>query len=68
MILREVGKKSKKEKRNEGVAVPWIYSSLNHAVARLSKKIDGVPPHFTLRHDPEECEAVFRKDHAQTTT
>jgi hypothetical protein len=21
-----------------------------------------------LEHDPEECEAVFRKDHAQTTT
>ncbi|MDH2354382.1 hypothetical protein QCM80_27485, partial [Bradyrhizobium sp. SSUT112] len=22
----------------------------------------------TLKHDPEKCEAVFRKDHAQTTT
>ncbi|MDH2404254.1 hypothetical protein QCM77_30515, partial [Bradyrhizobium sp. SSUT18] len=21
-----------------------------------------------LKHDPEKCEAVFRKDHAQTTT
>jgi hypothetical protein len=21
-----------------------------------------------LEHDPEKCEAVFRKDHAQTTT
>jgi hypothetical protein len=21
-----------------------------------------------LKHDPEECAAVFRKDHAQTTT
>jgi hypothetical protein len=22
----------------------------------------------TLKHDPKKCEAVFRKDHAQTTT
>jgi hypothetical protein len=23
---------------------------------------------WCLEHDPEKCEAVFRKDHAQTTT
>ncbi|MBH5387019.1 hypothetical protein [Bradyrhizobium diversitatis] len=47
MILRQVGKNAKKEKGQQG-AIPWVYSSLNHAVARLRKKIDGVPAHFTL--------------------
>ena len=26
------------------------------------------PPRRSAKHDPEKCEAVFRKDHAQTTT
>jgi hypothetical protein len=26
----------------------------------------GTP--YRLKHDQEKCEAVFRKDHAQTTT
>ncbi|TGN75933.1 hypothetical protein EOW77_0032205 [Bradyrhizobium yuanmingense] len=47
MILRQVGKNAKKERGKEG-AIPWVYSSLNHAVARLRKKIEGVPAHFTL--------------------
>ncbi|UPT99294.1 hypothetical protein J4G48_0015115 [Bradyrhizobium barranii subsp. apii] len=48
MILRQVGKNSKKEKGKEGIAVPWVYSSINHAVARLRKQVEGVPGHFTL--------------------
>lgn len=48
MILREVGKNSKKEKGKEGLAIPWVYSSINHAVARLRKTVDGVPQWFTL--------------------
>lgn len=47
MILREVGKNSKKEKL-DGTSKPWIYSSLNHVVTRLRTKIEGVPAHFTL--------------------
>lgn len=47
MILRQVGKNAKKESGKEG-AIPWVYSSLNHAVARLRKKVEGVPMHFTL--------------------
>lgn len=74
MILREVGKNSKKEKGREGVAVPWVYSSINHAVARLRKKIDGVPSHFTLdacRHggmtELEEAELTDGQGRALST-
>ncbi|MCA6109617.1 hypothetical protein [Bradyrhizobium cenepequi] len=74
MILREVGKKSKKEKPNEGVAVPWVYSSLNHVVTRLRKNIDGVPSHFTLdacRHggmtELEEAELTDGQGRALST-
>ncbi|MEY9529905.1 hypothetical protein ABIF70_011046 [Bradyrhizobium japonicum] len=48
MILRQVGKNSKKERGKEPIAIPWVYSSIEHAVARLRKKIEGVPPWFTL--------------------
>ncbi|WP_092294241.1 hypothetical protein [Bradyrhizobium sp. Ghvi] len=74
MILREIGKKAKKEKPNAGTAKPWIYSSLNHVVARLRKKIDGVPPHFTLdacRHggmtELEEAELTDGQGRALST-
>ncbi|MGQ2186087.1 hypothetical protein ACT4MK_22420 [Bradyrhizobium barranii] len=73
MILREVGKNSKKEKGKEG-AIPWVYSSLNHVVTRLRKKIDGVPPYFTLdacRHggmtELEEAELTDGQGRALST-
>lgn len=74
MILREVGKKSKREKHQKGVAVPWVYSSLNHVVARLRKKIEGVPAYFTLdacRHggmtELEEAELTDGQGRALST-
>ncbi|WP_166297234.1 hypothetical protein [Bradyrhizobium sp. 2S1] len=65
MILRDLGK---------GKSKPWIYSSLNHVVARLRKKIDGVPAHFTLdacRHggltELEEAELTDGQGRALST-
>ena len=70
MILREV----KSKKPEERIAKPWIYSSLNHVVARLRKKIDGVPAHFTLdacRHggmtELEEAELTDGQGRALST-
>jgi hypothetical protein len=65
MILRDLG---------DGKAQRWRYSSLNHVVARLRKKIEGVPPHFTLdacRHggmtDLEEAELTDGQGRALST-
>ncbi|UFW75479.1 hypothetical protein [Bradyrhizobium sp. WU425] len=65
MILRDLG---------DGAAKPWIYSSLNHVVARLRKKIEGVPPYFTLdacRHggltELEEAELTDGQGRALST-
>jgi hypothetical protein len=65
MILRAVG---------DGTAKPWRYSSLNHVVTRLRKKIDGVPAHFTLdacRHggmtELEEAELTDGQGRALST-
>ena len=65
MILQDLGK---------GRAKPWLYSSLNHVVTRLRKKIDGVPAHFTLdacRHggmtELEEAELTDGQGRALST-
>lgn len=65
MILMDLGK---------GKSKPWIYSSLNHVVTRLRKKIDGVPAHFTLdacRHggltELEEAELTDGQGRALST-
>jgi hypothetical protein len=65
MILRDLG---------NGNAVKWRYSSLNHVVARIRKKIEGVPPHFTLdacRHggmtELEEAELTDGQGRALST-
>jgi hypothetical protein len=65
MILMDLGK---------GKSKPWIYSSLNHVVARLRKKIQGVPPYFTLdacRHggltELEEAELTDGQGRALST-
>ncbi|WP_166297059.1 hypothetical protein [Bradyrhizobium sp. 2S1] len=65
MILRDLG---------DGNAQRWRYSSLNHVVARLRKKIDGVPSHFTLdacRHggmtELEEAELTDGQGRALST-
>ena len=65
MILRDLG---------NGKARKWRYSSLNHVVARLRKKIDGVPAHFTLdacRHggmtELEEAELTDGQGRALST-
>jgi len=38
---------------------------IRKSVQRFSEKI---MLEHNLEHDPEKCAAVFRKDHAQTTT
>ncbi|WP_407122856.1 hypothetical protein [Bradyrhizobium sp. STM 3561] len=65
MILRDLG---------DGLAKPWIYSSLNHVVVRLRGKIEGVPAHFTLdacRHggmtELEEAELTDGQGRALST-
>jgi hypothetical protein len=65
MILRDLG---------DGKAQKWRYSSLNHVVARLRKKIEGVPSHFTLdacRHggmtELEEAELTDGQGRALST-
>jgi hypothetical protein len=65
MILRDLG---------NGKAIKWRYSSLNHVVARIRKKIEGVPPHFTLdacRHggmtELEEAELTDGQGRALST-
>jgi len=65
MILRDLG---------DGKAKPWRYSSLNHVVTRLRKKIEGVPAHFTLdacRHggltELEEAELTDGQGRALST-
>jgi hypothetical protein len=65
MILRDLG---------DGKARSWRYSSLNHVVARLRTKIDGVPSHFTLdacRHggmtELEEAELTDGQGRALST-
>lgn len=72
MILRKVGQ-SRKERGQEG-AIPWVYSSINHTVARLRKQIEGVPAHFTLdacRHggmtELEEAELTDGQGRALST-
>jgi integrase len=64
MILRDLGK---------GSAKPWRYSSLNHVVARLRKRMD-LPSHFTLdacRHggmtELEEAELTDGQGRALST-
>jgi hypothetical protein len=65
MILQDLG---------DGKAKPWRYSSLNHVVTRLRRKIEGVPPHFTLdacRHggmtELEEAELTDGQGRALST-
>ncbi len=55
-------------------AQKWRYSSINHVVARLRKKIEGVPSHFTLdacRHggmtELEEAELTDGQGRAPST-
>ena len=38
----------------------WGWTHRDHARRPLTERRDGV----LLKHDPEKCEAVFRKDHA----
>jgi hypothetical protein len=64
MILRDLGK---------GAAKPWRYSSMQHVVARLRKKLE-LPPHFTLdacRHggmtELEEAELTDGQGRALST-
>jgi hypothetical protein len=33
-----------------------------------SRKGEAIYGSLALKHDPEKCDAAFRKDHAQTTT
>lgn len=68
MIMRKTGKGEKI------VGKLWLYSSLNHVVTRLRKKIEGVPPHFTLdacRHggltELEEAELTDGQGRALST-
>jgi hypothetical protein len=65
MILRDLG---------DGKAKPWRYSSLNHVVTRLRRRIDDVPAHFTLdacRHggmtELEEAELTDGQGRALST-
>lgn len=55
-------------------AKPWVYSSISHLVARLRKKIGGVPAHFTFdacRHggmtELEEAELTDGQGRALST-
>lgn len=68
MIMRKTGKGEKV------IGKAWLYSSLNHVVTRLRKKIEGVPAHFTLdacRHggmtELEEAELTDGQDRALST-
>ena len=68
MIMRKTGKGEKV------IGKPWLYSSLNHVVTRLRKKIEGVPAHFTLdacRHggmtELEEAELTDGQGRALST-
>ncbi|WGR94122.1 hypothetical protein MTX26_32035 [Bradyrhizobium sp. ISRA443] len=49
-----------------GSTTVTIACSLSNTFAGIAP--DGVVPFVAaqLEHDPEKCEAVFRKDHAQT--
>jgi hypothetical protein len=58
---------------SEALTANPSYAGLPRVSIDLQKSfmgwIAGSSPAMTkLEHDPEKCEAVFRKDHAQTIT
>ncbi|HLJ01441.1 MAG TPA: hypothetical protein VKT76_17150, partial [Bradyrhizobium sp.] len=45
---------------------PRPADNMNQNSSPMGIPIDSIRSDFALEHDPEKCEAVFRKDHAQT--
>jgi hypothetical protein len=53
------------EVREDASPVSWFGHSY-HLAGELIRTLEKDTSRFNLAHEPEKCEAVFRKDHEQT--